>query len=41
VRDDLLAVEAFGTLLEVRVLVHNGRIEYPTVRPTAPWAIAP
>lgn len=32
-RDELLAVEAFNTLLEARVLVENWRIEYNTVRP--------
>ena len=41
VRDELPAVEAFSTLLEVRVLVQNRRIEYNTVRLTAPWAIVP
>jgi putative transposase len=38
-RDELLAVEAFSTLLEAQVLVEDWRIEYNTVRPTAPWAI--
>jgi putative transposase len=33
VRDELLAVEAFSTLLEVGVLVQNWRIEDNTVRP--------
>jgi hypothetical protein len=37
-RDELLAVEAFNTLLEARVLVEDWRIEYNTVRPTAPPA---
>jgi putative transposase len=32
-RDELLAVEAFSSLLEARVLVEDGRIEYNTVRP--------
>jgi hypothetical protein len=32
-RDELLAVEAFNTLLEARVLVQDWRIEYNTVRP--------
>jgi putative transposase len=32
-RDELLAVEAFTTLLEARVLVEDWRIEYNTVRP--------
>jgi putative transposase len=32
-RDELLAVEAFNTLLEARVLVEDWRIEYNTVRP--------
>jgi putative transposase len=32
-RDELLAVEAFGTLLEAQVLVEDWRIEYNTVRP--------
>jgi putative transposase len=32
-RDELLAVEAFTTLLEAQVLVENWRIEYNTVRP--------
>ena len=32
-RDELLAVEAFSTLLEARVLVEDWRIEYNTVRP--------
>jgi putative transposase len=33
VRDELLTGQAFSTLLEVRVLVQNWRIEYNTVRP--------
>jgi putative transposase len=33
VRDELLAVEALSTLLEVGVLVQNWRIEDNTVRP--------
>jgi putative transposase len=37
-RDELLAVEAFNTLLEAQVLVEDWRIEYNTVRPTAPLA---
>jgi putative transposase len=32
-RDQLLAVEAFSSLLEARVLVEDWRIEYNTVRP--------
>jgi putative transposase len=32
-RDELLAVEAFSTLLEAQVLVQDWRIEYNTVRP--------
>ena len=32
-RDELLAVEAFSSLLEARVLVEDWRIEYNTVRP--------
>jgi Integrase core domain len=32
-RDELLAVEAFNTLLEARVLVEDWRIEYNSVRP--------
>jgi putative transposase len=32
-RDELLAVEAFNTLLEAQVLVQDWRIEYNTVRP--------
>jgi putative transposase len=32
-RDELLAVEAFSSLLEAQVLVENWRIEYNTVRP--------
>jgi putative transposase len=32
-RDELLAVEAFNTLLKARVLVEDRRIEYNTVRP--------
>ncbi len=32
-RDELLAVEAFNSLLEARVLVEDWRIEYNTVRP--------
>jgi len=32
-RDELLAVEAFSTLLEARVLVEDWRIEYNTTRP--------
>jgi transposase InsO family protein len=37
-RDELLAVEAFNTLLEARVLVQDWRIEYNTVRPHSAWA---
>ena len=37
-RDELLAVEAFNTLLEAQLLVQDWRIEDNTVRPTAPWA---
>jgi putative transposase len=37
-RDELLAVEAFSSLFEARVLVEDWRIEYNTLRPTAPWA---
>jgi hypothetical protein len=32
-RDELLAVEAFTTLLEAQVLVEDWRIEYNTLRP--------
>ena len=32
-RDELLTVEAFNTLLEAQVLVQDWRIEYNTVRP--------
>jgi putative transposase len=32
-RDELLAVEAFTSLLEARVLVEDWRIEYNTLRP--------
>ncbi len=32
-RDELLAVEAFSTLLEAQVLVEDWRIEYNTLRP--------
>ena len=32
-RDELLAVEAFTTLLEARVLIEDWRIEYNTIRP--------
>jgi hypothetical protein len=32
-RDELLAVEAFSTLLEARVLVEDWRIEYNILRP--------
>jgi putative transposase len=32
-RDELLAVEAFNTLMEAQVLVEDWRIEYNTVRP--------
>jgi transposase InsO family protein len=32
-RDELLAVEAFTTLLEARVLVEDWRIEDNTIRP--------
>ena len=32
-RDELLAVEAFTSLLEAQVLVEDWRIEYNTVRP--------
>ena len=32
-RDELLAVEAFSSLLEARVLVEDWRVEYNTVRP--------
>lgn len=39
--DELPAVEAFSTLLEVRGLVQNWRIESTTVRPHSAWALAP
>jgi putative transposase len=32
-RDELLAVETFDTLLEAQVLVEDWRIEYNTIRP--------
>ena len=32
-RDELLAVEAFSSLLEAQVLVQDWRIEYNTIRP--------
>jgi putative transposase len=32
-RDELLAVEAFTSLLEAQVLVEDWRIEYNTLRP--------
>jgi transposase InsO family protein len=32
-RDELLAVEAFNSLLEAQVLVEDWRIEYNTIRP--------
>jgi putative transposase len=32
-RDELLAVEAFSSLLEARVLAEDWRIQYTTVRP--------
>jgi transposase InsO family protein len=32
-RDELLAVEAFSSLLEAQVLVEDWRIEYNTLRP--------
>ena len=32
-RDELLAVETFSSLLEAQVLVEDWRIEYNTVRP--------
>jgi putative transposase len=32
-RDELLAVEAFSSLLEAQVLVEDWRIEYNTVQP--------
>jgi putative transposase len=37
-RDGLLTVEAFSSLLEAQVLVEDWRIECNTVRPTAPLA---
>jgi putative transposase len=37
-RDELLAVGAFSTLLEAQVLVEDWRIEYNTVRPHSRWA---
>ena len=37
-RDELLAVEAFSSLLEVQVLVEDWRIEYDTSDPTVPLA---
>jgi putative transposase len=37
-RDELLAVEAFTTLLEAQVLVEDWRTEDNTTGPTAPWA---
>jgi putative transposase len=41
-RDELLAVEAFTSLLEAQVLVEDWRIEYNTVRPhSAPGYLTP
>src|SRR6266487_1646987 len=40
-RDELLAVEAFNTLLEAQVWSRTGRIEYNTVRPHTARGIAP
>jgi hypothetical protein len=40
-RDELLAVEAFNTLQEAKVLVEDRRIEYDTVRPQRPGLPTP
>jgi putative transposase len=32
-RDELLAIETFSSLLEARVLVEGWRVEYNTLRP--------
>ena len=41
VRDELLNIEEFGSLLEAQVVVEAWRIEYNTYRPTAPSAGSP
>jgi putative transposase len=38
-RDELLAVEAFNTLLEAQVLVEDWRIDTTPSGRTVPWAI--
>jgi hypothetical protein len=40
-RDELLAVEAFSSLLEARVLVEDWRSSTTPSDPTAPWATGP
>jgi transposase InsO family protein len=40
-RDELLAVEAFSSLLEAQVLVETGGSSTTPSGPTAPWATAP
>jgi putative transposase len=37
--DELLAVEAFSSLLEARVLVEDWRIDYNTLRPHSALSI--
>jgi putative transposase len=37
-RDELLAVEAFTTLLKTQVLVEDWQVQYNTIRPHSAWA---
>ena len=41
VRDELLNIEEFGSLLEAQVVVEAWRIEYNTYRPHSPSAVSP
>jgi putative transposase len=41
VRDELLNIEEFGSLLEAQVVVEAWRVEYNTYRPTRPSAVSP
>ena len=40
-RDELLNIEQFDTLLEAKVLIEDWRVDYNTRRPTAPSAGSP
>ena len=41
VRDELLNIEEFASLLEAQVVVESWRTEYNTYRPSHPWVTSP